>query len=960
MSYELGPWAFIDIETTGIDANYDQIIDLGFLSFEGTKLVKKYSSLCKADVKLSHFITALTGISQSMVNSAPAWSKLEPELIELQGIPLIAHNAGFEDKFLSKYFENNRFDEDDEQTVFHDSLYFFGLLFPDRNSLSLESIIVDFALAEGEVHRGYEDSRDLLKTVLFACYLYYQDRRYAIFRPIVEGLIVERNLKEEFVFSFFLLSESQLHDIAQAVEFDLRSQLDLFLAKNRDESVEEKDDFKSSCSYEFSGPNVARIFEDEQAIAQRLPGYKKREAQKQLALRVGQSFKNNLHSMVQAPTGTGKTLGYLIPAILHNRESEESILVSTGTKALQTQIMDKDIPLAKKMMALGLKELKAVELVGSSNHYCELLFRNMESESLPMELDSFDENFTAAFFDLLFTMSAERPWNNKIRRLDVPYILKNIVADFASYEKQLAVDFRACTGSKCPFHSVCSYKVALKEAQNADIIVGNHALMLNWPSSLPRPTYVVVDEAHKMEQEGTQAFKFEVGQGDLRSLLKNLQTGNGFSAIYYLLEKSSDDGSVSTIRTRLIESYEKILDYYNPLDKSVEQYFKKLPRYTDIYWNEKPMIRKDSLKDALSTGIYNSLEAMHLLLKDVAEFLNPYFERFELNSLDDDNSVIAYTKFEKVFSQLEDIVIAIGVALEGDEKYAHVIRFHEEYGHALESSPIDIGKRINDNLLNPSRSVVMTSATLANVDGARGAVSMEWTTGHSYLDSKRRFQKGLYLPPVFNYGENARVFLCDDTPYFGSNTFVEEVLAPVSNVIRKLGGRTLLLFSSRVRFEKAREILLRDFEGEIPLFIQGMGSQLIEEFKRSANGILLGMESLGEGIDIPGKSLEFLFIDKIPDMRMELINNKRREEFERLFGNEFNDYFMPHRTRSLQQKLGRLLRSESDRGAAIVVDSRAKKWKGSTMNRFKELMRPYNIEGTGIDEACSEITSFLL
>ena len=189
---------------------------------------------------------------------------------------------------------------------------------------------------------------------------------------------------------------------------------------------------------------------------------------------------------------------------------------------------------------------------------------------------------------------------------------------------------------------------------------------------------------------------------------------------------------------------------------------------------------------------------------------------------------------------------------------------------------------------------------------------------------------------------------------------MEHNLAKIKPLIRKLNGKTLLLFSAKARFEIAREILLKEFEGQIPLFIQGMGTNVVEDYKRSSSGILLGMESFGEGIDIPGDALQFIFIDKIPDLRMDLVVNERRDFFEANLGNEFTDYYLAHRTRSLHQKLGRLLRTESDFGGVIIVDNRVKSWKGKTMEKMVKLMEPYSLLRAPIEEACLEIEEFIL
>jgi ATP-dependent DNA helicase DinG len=235
---------------------------------------------------------------------------------------------------------------------------------------------------------------------------------------------------------------------------------------------------------------------------------------------------------------------------------------------------------------------------------------------------------------------------------------------------------------------------------------------------------------------------------------------------------------------------------------------------------------------------------------------------------------------------------------------------------------------------------------------------VEWMTGYTYLAPEKRFKSGLYLEAVYDYKNNSKVYLCPDTRNISDPMFVPELLTAVNPVIKALGGRTLLLFSSRLRFEKAVEIMLKEFEGKIPVFVQGLGKNVVEEFKREESAILLGMESFGEGIDIPGEKLQFIVVDKIPDVRQDLVIQKRRDFFEFKFGNEFNDYFLAHRTRSLHQKFGRLLRSESDHGAILLVDNRVKKWKGGTLRTFQKLMEPYQIISLPLNDACTSIKDY--
>jgi ATP-dependent DNA helicase DinG len=228
------------------------------------------------------------------------------------------------------------------------------------------------------------------------------------------------------------------------------------------------------------------------------------------------------------------------------------------------------------------------------------------------------------------------------------------------------------------------------------------------------------------------------------------------------------------------------------------------------------------------------------------------------------------------------------------------------------------------------------------------------------VDPERRFKKALFLNNDFNYEQNVKVFLSDDVPNIYQSEYVEEVMKELVPLIKDIGGRTLLLFSSRVRFERAIEILLEKIDHEFPLFIQGMGQNVVEDFKQAQRGVLIGMESFGEGIDIPGDTLKLVYIDKIPDLRRELIIDERRDFYSREFGNEFVDYFLSHRTRSLHQKLGRLMRRKEDSGAVIVTDPRVNRWKKPTLETFNDMMKPYDFNFKSLNEACSEARDFIL
>ncbi|MES2529122.1 MAG: helicase C-terminal domain-containing protein [Bdellovibrionota bacterium] len=947
----LGSWAVIDIETTGVSPANDEIIDVGYMQFEGTKLVRTFSSLVRAQNSVSSFITKLTGITNEQLVHAPKWDTVENDVMELEGHALLAHNANFEKSFLERYFE--RLPKTGNRESYQDSMFYLCLLFPEASTLNLEYFINLLGIAEKEEHRGLADSRDLLKTLLLATYLTHKDRE---FRMKLSEVMM--SMPDEYWYKkFFMLKEEELFEIASSMDFPLEDSFNRYMAVAKKNLLQEPPK-NLGFGKDFSGANIQNILRDEKKIQTLFPHYRHRAAQEALSLRVGQAFKNRIHALIQAPTGTGKTMGYLLPALLYATNEKETILMATGTKTLQDQALVKDVPQMLKLLNLQ-DSAKVVKLVGSNNHLCEFLFREDDAE--PVFLNPWGETFAKAYFEMLFFYNSRVPYEKKLTREQIPYILKKLTPELAEKESNLAVDYRACAGQNCPLSKECSYIQGLREAQDAKLIVGNHALMLNWPRSIPRPQFVVVDEAHRLEHEATSAYTIEVAHQSLESFLKNFPQGMG--SLIYLLGSMEDefavDATIQRVREETQFNLKMVRDHFDTLPDVMENFFKKLPNYSPAYSNELPFPKKGELKDSLAAGIYNSCESLSYIFANLYQLYMPYVSRWENKDFrNEPQKLKAWAVFEQNFGALERLTTAFKHFIDQPPEWCTIIEYTESNGYSLASSPVDVGRRIHDELLMMSSSVIFTSATLGNASGDSGVQGVEWMTGYTYLAPEKRFKSGLYLEAVYDYKNNSKVYLCPDTKNISDPNFVPELLAEVMPVIKALGGRTLLLFSSRLRFEKAVEIMLKEFEGKIPVFVQGLGKNVVEEFKREESAILLGMESFGEGIDIPGEKLQFIVVDKIPDVRQDLVIQKRRDFFEFKFGNEFNDYFLAHRTRSLHQKFGRLLRSEADHGAILLVDNRVKKWKGGTLRTFQKLMEPYQIISMPLKDACTSIKDY--
>ncbi len=958
---KLGKWAVIDIETTGLDPSVDSIIDIGFLHYDNLTLVNRYSSLVAYEHNLPQVIQKLTGITSKMVAEAPHWEIVETELLELFDHSLIAHNASFEKSFLDRYFIN--YSSQNKGGNYCDSIAYLALLFPWREKLNLQEFLFDFKIAEFEKHRGLDDSIDLLKVLLVSSAYVNKHKELSSY---IKNCFNAYNLsKDIWLHKFLYLSIKQLQTIADSIDFSVEDaliNLEKFVNKKTITSFGNKEIDQEFQVSSFSSDGLKKLYRNENFLSNCFESYNYREAQEQLSIKVGQSFANDVHSLIQAPTGVGKTLGYLLPIALYSLDNKEPVLVSTGTKVLQNQLMEKDIPLLRKILNKNEEELKVVKLIGSGNHLCELLYRQQEKEQLPLAEEEFQKRFSDAYFDIVFFYnSINKDLNKKIVRASIPSYLKKLFTSLKVREKEVSVDFRSCSGVNCPFKEDCSYYQALKEARDANIIICNHALLFNWSRSLSKPKYIIVDEAHKIEEESTKVFTRSISEDNFKHILNIIKGDLFFSSLLLLLEgiNPSDKNLniVNELRDIFGEIRIKLEDNLKVLSEIISEIFLKTPRYTDKFWNEIPMLNKKNISDEIELSVLNRIEAISYSLDDCLFSLKSIFEKINLENIPEELSK-EHTYLSNFYELLSDISCTLSSALREDDDYAHSICYHELYGYKLLSYPIDIGKLTYEQLIAPANSVVFTSATLANSSGDYGFRGIEWALGYSYVEPSSRFRNGFFIPPVYDYKRQSQVFLCDDIPNLNESEFIPNCLDRILQVIKGLNGRSLLLFSAYNRFNQACEIIIRELDRYLPLHIQNFGRNIIEDFKKQG-GVLVGMESLSEGIDIPGDNLQFIFIDKIPDVRQEFGRKKRQDFFETKFSNQFYDYYMAYRTRSLHQKLGRLIRSENDIGSIIIADSRIKRWKGKTIEKFLSMMKPYDIKRVDLEDACKQSIDFI-
>ncbi len=604
-------------------------------------------------------------------------------------------------------------------------------------------------------------------------------------------------------------------------------------------------------------------------VTRQLAGGRDRPGQQVMAHAVASAIAEGRHLFVQAGTGTGKSLGYLVPAILARRR----VLVATATKALQEQLIEHDIPLIER--SLGVR-FRAALLKGRSNYLCKAALADAEHQAaqgvLTGSVLTGDVGFGAQPLSgerLEEVLSwAERTTNGD--RSDAPSAIGE--SDWA----RISVGVGECPGAgQCTFGESCFAERARAQAAEADVVVVNtHLLGLDLAAGgtvLPPRDVVVIDEAHALEDIAAETLGRRVGPGRLEHVLRGLRSL--FTA----------DHPTGTTLARAADRLRAVLD-------------------------ELRGARIDPQSDPMAMVLLGCSEA-------VAEALS------SARSLDVSGSPDAGSRRDRLVqlaSGLLDDLRAIGEL--GDDEVAWV-----EDGHSptLRVAPVDVGERLAGRLFSPasdetpSATVILTSATLA-VDGS--FASPAWRLG---LDRSNAVWDGIDVGSPFDYANQALLYCAAHLPDPRAKSFEAAMLDELESLMRAAGGRTLALFTSR----RAMEVAARQLRERVPfpVLVQDELPRTVlhRTFLDEVSSVLLATMGFWQGFDAPGRTCSLVVIDRLPFSRPDdPLVEARRQAATRARKNAFSEVDLPRAAVLLAQGAGRLIRSNDDRGVVAVLDNR--------------------------------------
>lgn len=604
------------------------------------------------------------------------------------------------------------------------------------------------------------------------------------------------------------------------------------------------------------------------ALAAALPGYEHRPSQVEMALAVRQALDTESFLVAEAGTGTGKTLGYLVPAVLTGKR----VVISTATRTLQDQVFTKDIPLLRDVVGLP---FEAALLKGRANYLCAQRF------------EAFDQRPSFALPDDARHWEPFRKW---AMSTDTGDRGDSSVPESWSGWPLVSTTSDACSGSKCPFFETCFVTRSRRRAAECDIIVVNHALFFADLSLRARggddslgilPPYdaVVFDEAHALEDVATEHFGVSVSAGRLTTLAQDI-----VGAVPVTDARSSALAALSvTLRAR------------------ADQLFRDVSVVVPVAADAKRAIDQTLTPELLEVARPGAVAVLETLAAVAA-----------LATDDDPDMSAILRRSVETASALEHVVQA------DDTRQVYWV---ETRGRslALRAAPIDVGETLAHFLYDNVGSVVFTSATLSSptVDRSR---SFDFVFRRFGLNPASTSSLSVESP--FDYERQAAFYVPAHLPEPNAPDFTLEFSREVLRLVRLTQGRAFVLCTSLRHLDEVHALVGPHID--VPVLKQGEApkAMLLEQFKERPS-VLFASHSFWEGVDVPGDALSLVVMDRVPFAPPnEPLQAARIEAIRQRGGNPFDEYQVPQAALALRQGFGRLIRTASDRGVVALGDTR--------------------------------------
>jgi ATP-dependent DNA helicase DinG len=627
-------------------------------------------------------------------------------------------------------------------------------------------------------------------------------------------------------------------------------------------------------------------------IARAHPDYEHRPGQIEMAEAVLRAFEQRRHLIVEAGTGTGKTLAYLVPAVAAATARGSRVVISTGTKNLQEQLMEKDIPFLQRVLP---RKFTAASMKGRGNYAC--LNRVKRAETSPI-LDGLDD---VDYFEQVRRWSRESETGDRAELTELPENL--------SFWRHIDARSETCLGQKCPDYDACYITRMRHRASDADLVIVNHHLFFadlalrggEYGQVIPDYGAVIFDEAHQIEDVAAEYFGAQVSSYQIEDLLRDIQ------------QLPVTDSALNRELTRGAG---------------------RLARFSDQFWmgfRPSKEIRGDEGRAAIVPGTFARKDRQGEIeptpLGEAYLALDGALARIEttLDVLREKPPEV-----ESLLRRVREARFNLEFIVAGDDRrYVYWVE-RRGRGLFLRASPIDVSALLQDKLFERVETVVLTSATLASAgsfDFIRRRLGLAATARDATetidAESAGARTDELIASSGYNYEEQAVLYLPPRMPDPRSSQWAEAAAEEVVRLLEISEGRAFVLSTSlsgmRALYERVAPRV------DFPCFVQGSASKagLLDKFRATPNAVLFATASFWQGVDVRGEQLSCVIIDKLPfAVPTDPVVAARQRFLEEQGASSFYEYSIPQAVITLKQGVGRLIRSATDRGVVAVLDPR--------------------------------------
>ncbi|HOU15872.1 MAG TPA: helicase C-terminal domain-containing protein [Anaerolineae bacterium] len=893
----------LDLETTGLDPMRDAIIEIGALRFDGEQVLETFSTFVNPGRKIPPFVTELTGITNANVENAPGGRQATYKLAEFVGRdPVVGHNIGFDLAFLRQHnvLRGN-------PSI--DTFDLAGILVPHAGRYSLANLVRELAIDLPEqTHRALDDA-----VMAHALFMALMGRAAQLPQQTLQEIVQLGQRIQWGPSNFF--RDAQYVRQRQGFSGGIGAQL---ASKRGGDAAGPLFDVDDQI-YEPLEPRAEPRLIDAEALsalldadgplAEAFAEYEYRPQQMEMLQAVVGAFNEKHHLLVEAGTGTGKSLAYLLPAIEWAVQNRQRVVISTNTINLQEQLANKDLP----TLTEALYEFKHLVLKGRSHYLCRQQFQALRRRGPATE----DEMRVLAKVLLWLPNTLDGDGDG----LFLP------TGQEQSVWHTISAANETCDPEHCSFYQSerCFFYRARAKAEGAHILIVNHALLLAdiavQNRVLPEYDVLVIDEAHHLERATTEALRFTVSwpilQRVFEDLLSSRQNFPGLLETVLGLAEGQPRKVAAILQdavVRLQDAGERVQHQLEVLFSEVDTFLNEHVDQNDSYSVRLRMTPK--MRAESSWGdVMQAWAQVAPHFATVVDALNQLASGLdELTSAEILGFETVHARLLGITRQLAEARFQLGQFITTpQENVIYWLESQNNYPFTFNAVPLHVGALIREYLFDKKRSVILTSATM-RVENSFDYMR-ERLSAHTAAE--------LAVGSPFDYQSAALLYVVTDVPEPRNHGYQQIVDQTLIDLFRATQGRALALFTSYIQLKATAQAITGKLAQEgITVYAQGSGSsraQLLDNFRRGEKAVLLGTRSFWEGVDVPGEALSCLVIVKLPfDVPNDPIVAARSEGYE----DPFNEYMVPEAILRFTQGFGRLIRTATDQGIVVLMDQR--------------------------------------